>query len=59
MKSVRFEKEIDKLNNDLEIFKKTIEESNILYESMLDKTTKSMLDIINSNITSVQFIDDV
>ena len=34
------DKEINKLNEKLDSFKKTIEESNILYESMLDKTTK-------------------
>ena len=32
--------EIKKLNEELDIFKKTIEESNYLYESMLDKTTE-------------------
>ena len=31
--------EIKKLNDELEKFKKTVEESNNLYESMLDKTT--------------------
>ena len=45
------DKEIDKLNNDLEIFKKTIEESNILYESMLDKTTKSLEKILSNTET--------
>ena len=34
--------EILKLNEELEKFKKTIEENNNLYESMLDKTTKSL-----------------
>ena len=45
------DKEIDKLNNYLEIFKKTIEESNILYESMLDKTTKSLEKILSNTET--------
>ena len=34
------DKEIDQLNIKLEDFRKTIEESNNLYESMLDKTTQ-------------------
>ena len=38
--------EINKLNEDLEKFKKTIEENNDLYESMLDKTTQSLEKII-------------
>jgi cell division protein ZapA len=38
--------EIKKLNEELDIFKKTIEESNALYESMLDKTTQSLEKII-------------
>ena len=40
--------EINKLNEDLEKFKKTIEENNNLYESMLDKTTQSLEKIISS-----------
>ena len=36
------DKEISKLNDKLEGFKKTIEESNSLYETMLDKTTQSL-----------------
>ena len=40
------DKEISKLNNELDLFKKTIEESNNLYESMLDKTTKSLEKIL-------------
>ena len=40
--------EIQKLNDDLEKFKKTIEESNNLYESMLDKTTQSLEKIISN-----------
>ena len=38
--------EIKKLNEELEKFKKTIEENNNLYESMLDKTTQSLEKII-------------
>ena len=38
--------EIGELNNELEKFKKTIDENNILYESLLDKTTKSLEKII-------------
>ena len=40
--------EISKLNEELENFKKTIEENNILYETMLDKTTKSLEKIISN-----------
>ena len=40
--------EIQKLNNELEKFKKTIEENNTLYESMLDKTTQSLEKIITN-----------
>tara|TARA_B100002019_G_C21101711_1_gene513876 strand:+ start:253 stop:699 length:447 start_codon:yes stop_codon:yes gene_type:complete len=40
--------EIEKLNNELENFKKTIEENNTLYESMLDKTTQSLEKIISN-----------
>ena len=39
--------EIGELNNELEKFKKTIDENNILYESLLDKTTKSLEKIIS------------
>ena len=54
MKSLAFEykekkdSEINNLNNEIEKFKKMIEESNTLYESILDKTTKSLQDIINN-----------
>ena len=41
--------EINKLNEDLEKFKKTIEENNNLYESMLDKTTQSLEKIISNS----------
>jgi cell division protein ZapA len=40
--------EINKLNEELEGFRKTIEESNSLYESMLDKTTQSLEKIISN-----------
>ena len=40
--------EIKKLNDELENFKKTIEENNSLYESMLDKTTQSLEKIISN-----------
>jgi cell division protein ZapA len=42
------DKEINKLNEELDGFKKTIEDSNSLYESMLDKTTQSLEKIISS-----------
>ena len=38
--------EIKNLNKELDTFKKTIEENNSLYESMLDKTTQSLEKII-------------
>ena len=40
------EGEISKLNNELEKFKKMVEESQNVYESLLDKTTKSLEEII-------------
>ena len=40
--------EIKKLNDELEKFKKTIEKNNILYETMLDKTTQSLEKIISN-----------
>ena len=40
--------EIKKLNEELEKFKTLIEENNNLYESMLDKTTKSLEKIISN-----------
>ena len=42
------DKEIEKLNDELEKFKETVEESNNLYESMLDKTTKSLEKILSN-----------
>ena len=41
--------EIKKLNDELDSFKKTIEQNNNLYESMLDKTTKSLEKIISNS----------
>ena len=40
--------EINHLNNEIDKFKAMIEESNSSYESILDKTTKSLQDIINN-----------
>jgi cell division protein ZapA len=40
--------EITKLHNELDSFKRTIEENNSLYESMLDKTTQSLEKIISN-----------
>ena len=40
--------EINDLNKELENFKKTIEDNNNLYESMLDKTTQSLEKIISN-----------
>ena len=40
--------EIKKLNDELDSFKRIIEDNNNLYESMLDKTTKSLEKIINN-----------
>ena len=49
------DKEIGKLNEKLDHFRKTIEESNSLYESMLDKTTQSLEKIL-SNTESISKI---
>ena len=49
------DKEIDSLNLQLGNFKKTIEENQNLYETMLDKTTQS-LEKINSNTESLSKI---
>ena len=49
------DKEIEKLNNELDKFIKTVDESNNLYESMLDKTTKSLEKIL-SNTGSISKI---
>jgi cell division protein ZapA len=42
------ETEISKLNLELDKFRKTIEESQNIYEAMLDKTTKSLQEIIKN-----------
>ena len=49
------DKEITKLNKELDKFKKAVEESNNLYESMLDKTTESLEKIL-SNTESISKI---
>ena len=50
------DKEIGKLNDELDKFQKTVEESNNLYESMLDKTTKSLEKILlnTESISKIQ-----
>ena len=49
------DKEISNLNDELDKFQKTVEESNNLYESMLDKTTESLEKIL-SNTESISKI---
>ena len=47
------DEEIQELNDKIDDFKKEIDESNILYENMLDRTTKSLEKIIeNTGSTS-------
>ncbi len=50
------DKEIKKLNDELDNFKKAVDESNSLYESMLDKTTKSLEKILlnTESISKIQ-----
>ena len=50
------DKEISKLNEELDDFKKTVDENNRLYESMLDKTTESLEKILlnTESISKVQ-----
>ena len=43
------DQEIQKLNEKLENFKNTIEKNNLLYESMIDKTTQSLEKIISNS----------
>ena len=43
--------EIKKLNKELSIFKKNIEDSNSLYETMLDKTTQSLEKLISNTVS--------
>ena len=42
------DKEISTLNEEIDNFKKIIDESNTIYESMLDRTTKSLEKIIEN-----------
>ena len=44
--------EINSLNSEIDNFKKMIEESNSLYETMLDRTTRSLEQIIEKTGTS-------
>ncbi|MFL2889535.1 MAG: cell division protein ZapA [Pelagibacteraceae bacterium] len=46
--------EINSLNEEIDNFKKNIEENNSLYESMLDKTTKSLETIIKNTGNGVK-----
>ena len=46
------EDEINNLNNEIDNIKKNIEEANIMYENMLDKTTESLEKIIKNAETS-------
>ena len=46
------ETEISKLNTELDKFKKMVEESQAIYETMLEKTTKSLEEIIKNTETS-------
>ena len=46
------EVEISKLNIEIDKFKKMVEDSQSIYESMLDKTTKSLEEIIENSETS-------
>ena len=50
------DKEISKLNDELDKFQKTVEENNNLYESMLDKTTESLEKILlnTESISKIQ-----
>ena len=46
--------EINNLNSEIQSFKKTIEESATLYESMLDRTTRSLEQIIEKTESKSQ-----
>ena len=50
------DKEISKLNTEIDKFKKEVQESNDMYETMLDKTTKSLEKIIlnTESISNIQ-----
>ncbi len=52
------ETEISKLNLELDKFRKTVEESQSIYETMLDKTTKSLEEIIKNteNESQIQWM---
>ena len=47
--------EISKLNSDLDKLKKMVDESQNIYETMLDKTTKSIEEIIKNTETEQKF----
>ena len=49
------DKEIEELNKKLDKFKKAVDDSNSLYETMLDKTTESLEKIL-SNTESISKI---
>ena len=44
----RKDSEITNLNSEIDKFKRLVDESNTLYESILDKTTKSLQELINN-----------
>ena len=46
------DKEISNLNSELDKFKKMVEESQAIYEKMLEKTTKSLEEIIKNSENS-------
>ncbi len=46
------DEEINELNNEINKIKKNIDETNTMYESMLDKTTKSLEKILKNAETS-------
>ena len=50
------DQEIKILNSELDKFKKTVDENNLMYETMLDKTTKSLEKILlnTESISKVQ-----
>ena len=48
------DQEIQKLNTDIDNFKKMVDDSNKLYEVMLDKTTKSLEEILEKTESKSQ-----
>ena len=48
------DQEIQKLNTDIDNFKKMVDDSNKLYEVMLDKTTKSLEEILEKTESNSQ-----